>query len=158
MNKVTCKQEPSDLLSQFMSNLWNYLQYRTTCTGIFKISLTQLKRSNGQLKCSRSSNSQASEHSYFYQGGLPKYRVKKSQNVEWGNFVIDTVSWSRSLQNKAYQKTTHSVENNPRYIMHPINLVKNTHGLKNTRLTLSKTRTLILVSSSIAIQLVIGRI
>lgn len=138
MNKVTCKQEQSDLLSQFMSNLQNYLQCRTTCTGISKISLTQLKQSNVQLKCSRSSNSLASEHSYFYQGGLPKYRVKKSQNVVWGNFVIDIVSWSRSLQNKAYQKTTHSVENNPRDTMHPVNFVKNMHGLKNTRLTLSK--------------------
>ena len=148
MNKVTCKQEQSDLLSQFMSNLWNYLQYRTTCSGISKISLTQLKRSNVQLKCSRSSNSLESEHSYFYQGGLPKYRVTKSQNVVWGNFVINTVSWTRSLQNKAYQKTSHSVENNPRDTMHSINLVKNTHGLKNTRLTFSKTRTLILVSPS----------
>ena len=146
MNKVTCKQEQSDLLSQFMSNLQNYLQCRT----IFRISLTQLKQSNVQLKCSRSSNSFASKHSYFNQGGLPKYRVKKSQNVVWGNFVIDImiVSWSRSSQNKAYQRTTHLVENNPRDTMHPVDLVKNTHGLKNTRLTLSKTRTLILVSPS----------
>ena len=134
MNKVTCKQEQSDLLSPFTSNLWNDLQYKTTCTGISKISLTQLKRSNvNQLKRSRSSKSLASEHSYFYQGGLPKYRVKKTQNVVWGKFVIiDTVSWSRSLQSKAYQKTMHSVENNPRDTMHPVNLVKNTHGLKNT--------------------------
>ena len=38
----------------------------------------------------------------------------------WGNFVIDTVSWSRGLQNKAYQKTMRSVENNPRDTIHPV--------------------------------------